>query len=146
MSDPNDPRKNQLKCKFEGLPDQVTTADRPLSKRRVGLISAPPTSITPSSTADIAMPVTSDQAGFTGRGVVGCLQQVFGISTGLVLVDTELTVACEIPFNLFARKLILTFINSNITADQAEGSVDFLAPSSSTLTGSCLLQISIFYF
>jgi hypothetical protein len=61
-----------------------------------------------------------------------------------------MTVACEIPLNLFAIKLILTFINSNLTADQVEGyvhgAVDFLQPSSSILTGSCLLQISIFYF
>ena len=83
MSDPNDPRENHLKRKFEELPDQ---ADRPRNKRRGGLrlefiisreistwiadggsiniarpSSAPPTLITPSSTvcmADIAMPVT----------------------------------------------------------------------------------------
>ena len=65
-------------------------------------------------------------------------------------VDTKMTVACEIPSNLFAIKLIFTFINSNLTADMVEGpvqgAVDFLQHSSSVLTGSCLLQISIFYF
>ena len=85
MSDPNDPRKNRLKRKFQELPDQVT--NRPLKKRRGGLrlefvlsdkyqpesadvssvdipppASAPPTLITPSLTicmADVAMAVTS---------------------------------------------------------------------------------------
>ena len=61
-----------------------------------------------------------------------------------------MTVACEIPLNLFAIKSIFTFINSNLTADIVEGSmqgaVDFLQHSFSVLTGSCLLQISIFYF
>jgi hypothetical protein len=37
MSDPNEPRKNHLKPKFEKLPDQVTIADRPRNKRRGGL-------------------------------------------------------------------------------------------------------------
>ena len=89
MSDPNDPRENHLKRKFEELPDQNTIADRPRNKHRGGLrlvhdlvlpdkyqpeaaddssintvrhSSAPPTLITPSSiicAADIAMPVTS---------------------------------------------------------------------------------------
>ena len=78
MSNPNDPRENHLKRKFEELPDQVMITDRPCNKRRGGLrlefmISwssidlarlsfALPTLITPSSTihaADIAMSVTS---------------------------------------------------------------------------------------
>ena len=71
-------------------------------------------------------------------------------NVGLVSVDTELTCACEIPVSLFAIKLTLTFINSNITVDQVEGTVqgavDFLEQPSPILTGSCLLQISIFYF
>jgi hypothetical protein len=45
-----------------------------------------------------------------------------------------MTVACEIPFNLFAIKLILTFINSNLAVDHVEGplqgAVDFLQQSS----------------
>ena len=60
-----------------------------------------------------------------------------------------MTVASEIPLNLFAIKLILTFIILNLTADQVgsvQGEVNFLQHSSSVLTGSCLLQISIFYF
>jgi len=61
-----------------------------------------------------------------------------------------MTVACEIPLNLFAIKLTLIFINSNLTVDQVEGPVkgvvDFLQHPSPILTGSCLLQISIFYF
>jgi len=60
-----------------------------------------------------------------------------------------MTVACEIPLDLFAVNLILTFINSNPTADQVEdtvqGAVDLQHPSP-ILTGSSLLQISIFYF
>ena len=65
-------------------------------------------------------------------------------------VGTEMTVACEIPLNLFATKLILTFINPNLPADQAEGPVggtaNFLQHTSPFLTGSYMLQISIFYF
>ena len=64
--------------------------------------------------------------------------------------ETETTVACEIPLNLFAMELTLSFIDSNPTVDQVEGlvqgAVDFLEQPSSILTGSCLLQISIFYF
>ena len=67
---------------------------------------------------------------------------------GLVPVGTEMTVACEIPLNLFAIKLTLSFINFNLTVDQVEGlvqgAVDFWEQPSSILTGSCLLQISIF--
>jgi len=33
MSDPNDPRENHLKGKFEELPDQVTIADHPRNKQ-----------------------------------------------------------------------------------------------------------------
>ena len=66
------------------------------------------------------------------------------------LVGTEMTVACEIPLNLFAIKLILTFINPNFTAGQVEGpaggAVNFLQHPSRILTGLCMLQISIFYF
>ena len=65
-------------------------------------------------------------------------------------MGTEMTVACKISLNMFAIKLILTFSNSNLTVDQVEGpvqgAVDFLQHSSPILTGSCLLQISIFYF
>ena len=61
-----------------------------------------------------------------------------------------MTVACEIHLNLFAIKLLLTFINSNLTGDQVagpvQGAVDFLQHSSPILTGSSLLQISTFYF
>ena len=66
-------------------------------------------------------------------------------------VGTEMTVfSCEIPLNLFAIKLVLTFINSNLTVGQVEGpvegAVDFLQHPYPTLTGSCFLQICIFYF
>ena len=65
-------------------------------------------------------------------------------------MDTEMTDACEIPLNQFAIKLILTSINSNISVGQVEGPVpgaaDFLQHPFAILTGSCLLQISIFYF
>ena len=65
-------------------------------------------------------------------------------------MGTEMTVACEIPLNLFAIKLILTFIDSNLSVDQVEGpvqgAVDFLQNPSPILTGSCLLQISILYY
>ena len=56
------------------------------------------------------------------------------------LVGSEMTVACEIPLNLFAIKLIFTFINPNLTADQIEGpagaAVNFLQHPSPILTGS----------
>jgi len=71
------------------------------------------------------------------------------LNVSLVLVDAEMTAACEIPLNLFAMKLMLTFLNSNLTADQVEGpvegAVNFLQHPSLILTGSCLPQISIFY-
>ena len=72
------------------------------------------------------------------------------LNIGLVSVDTKMTVACEIPLNLFAIMLPFTFINSNLTVDQVEGpvqgAVDFLQHSFAILTGSYLLQISMFYF
>ena len=72
------------------------------------------------------------------------------LNVGLVLVGAEMTAACEIPLNLFAIKLMLTFINSNLTVDQVEGCVEgavsFLHHPSSILTGSFVPQISIFYF
>ena len=46
------------------------------------------------------------------------------LNVGLVLASTEMTVACETPLNLFAMKLILTFINSNLTVNQVEGPVE----------------------
>jgi len=56
-------------------------------------------------------------------------------------LDTKTTFACEI-LNFLAMKLTLTFINSNLTVDQVEGSVqgavDFLQQPSSIFTGSCL--------
>ena len=65
------------------------------------------------------------------------------------VVDTEMTDACEISLDLFAIKLILTFINCNILVDEVEGpvqgAVDILQHPSSIMTGSCLLQISVFY-
>jgi hypothetical protein len=66
-------------------------------------------------------------------------------------VGMEMMVTCEIHFNLFAIKLTLNFINSNLlTVDQVEGpmqgAVDFVEQPSPILTGSCLLQISIFSF
>ena len=33
------------------------------------------------------------------------------LNVGLVSADTEMTIACEIPLNLFAINLILTFIS-----------------------------------
>ena len=58
-----------------------------------------------------------------------------------------MNVACEIHLNLFAIMLMLTFINSNLTVGQVEGPVQGAADTSSPiLPGSCLLQISIFYF
>ena len=66
-----------------------------------------------------------------------------------VSVGTKMTVACEIHFNLFAVKLILTLINSHPTADWVEGlvqgAVDILQHPSTALIGLCLLQISMFY-
>ena len=60
-----------------------------------------------------------------------------------------MTAASEIPLNLFAIKLILTFINSHLSVDQVEHSVqravDFLQNPSPILIGSCLLEISLFY-
>ena len=73
------------------------------------------------------------------------------LNVGLVSASTEMTVACEIPLqNLFAMKLILTFINLNLTVNHVEGpvegAIDILQNHSPILTGSCLLQIFIFYF
>ena len=71
------------------------------------------------------------------------------LNVGLVSAGTEMTVSCEISLNLFAINLIL-LINSYFTVDQIEvpvqGVVDFLQHPSPILTGSCLLQISIFLF
>ena len=72
------------------------------------------------------------------------------LNVGPVSVGTEMTAAGKMPCNLFAIKLILTLINSNITVDQVEGpvekAVDILQDPSPILTGLCLLKISIFYF
>ena len=68
----------------------------------------------------------------------------------MVPVGTEMPAACEMPLSLFAIKLILTFINVNLSVDQVEGLVqgadDFLQHTSCILTGLYLLQISIFFF
>ena len=65
------------------------------------------------------------------------------LNAGLVSAGIEMTVACKIPLNLFVIKLILTIVNSNLTADQIEGSVpgavDVFQHSSSISTGSSLL-------
>ena len=70
------------------------------------------------------------------------------VNVGLVSVGPEMAVACEIPLNLFAIKLILTFINSNLTVNlvegPVEGAVDILQHTSPILTGSCLLQTFLF--
>ena len=54
-------------------------------------------------------------------------------------MGTKAAVACEMPLNLFAIKLILTFINSNLSVDQVEGLVqgddNFLQNPSPILTG-----------
>ena len=72
------------------------------------------------------------------------------LNLGLASVGTEMTVACEIPWNFFAIKLILIFINSCLTVDQIEGpvqgAVDVWQHPSPILTGSCLPQTSIVYF
>ena len=60
-------------------------------------------------------------------------------------MGTEMAVACEIP--LFPIMSMLTFINSNITVGQVEGPVQGAVDiSSHIITGSSLLQVSIFYF
>ena len=65
-----------------------------------------------------------------------------------VSADTEMT-ACEIPLWQFAIKLILIFINLNLTVNQVEccveGAIDILQCSSPILTGSYLLQIFMSY-
>ena len=62
-------------------------------------------------------------------------------------MGTEMTVACEIPLNLFAIKLTLAFINSvDHVEGPVQGDVDFLHHPFSILTGSCLHHISVFYF
>ena len=69
------------------------------------------------------------------------------LNVGLDSVSAGMTVAREIPLNLFSIMLMLTFIDSNLTVGQVEcprqGAVDI---SSHTFTGSSLLQISIFHF
>ena len=68
----------------------------------------------------------------------------------IVSAGTEMTVACEISLNLFVINVILNFINSYLTVDQIEGpmqgAANFLQHPSPILTGSSLLQISMFYF
>ena len=64
------------------------------------------------------------------------------LNVGLDSVGVGMNVACEIPLNLFAIMLMLTFIHLNFTVG-LQGAVDI---SSHILTGSCLLQFSIFYF
>ena len=65
----------------------------------------------------------------------------------MVPVGTEMPAACEMPLSLFAIKLILTFINFNLSVDQVEeGPDDFLQHTYPILTGLYLLQISIFFF
>ena len=64
------------------------------------------------------------------------------LNVGLVSVGAEMTVPCEIPLNLFAIQLILTFINLKFPVDQVEGpvqAIDYLQHPSPILTGSCLL-------
>ena len=62
-------------------------------------------------------------------------------------VGVGMNVACEIPLNLFAIMLMLTLIHLNFTVGQVEGTVQGAVDISSyILAGSCLLQISIFYF
>ena len=72
------------------------------------------------------------------------------IAPVLNVVDTEMTDACKMSLNLFAIKLILTFINCNILVDEVEGpvqgAVDILPNPSVIMTGSCLLQISVLNF
>ena len=71
------------------------------------------------------------------------------LNVGLVSVGTGMTVACETSL-IFAIKLTLTFIHSNLTVDQVEGpvegAIDFLQHPSPILIGSCLPQILIFHF
>ena len=72
------------------------------------------------------------------------------LNIALVSVGTEMTVTCEIPLSLFVMRWMLIFINSNLTVDRVEGpkegAVNVLQQPSLISTGSCLLQISIFYF
>ena len=69
------------------------------------------------------------------------------LNAGLDLVGAGMNVACEKPLNLFPTMLMLTFVDSNLTVSQVEGPVQGAVDiSSCILTGSCLLQISIFYF
>ena len=58
-----------------------------------------------------------------------------------------MTVARELPLNLFSIMLMLTFIDSNLTVGQVEGAVQGIVDISSDIfTGSSLLQIAILYF
>ena len=69
------------------------------------------------------------------------------LNVGLDSVGVGMNVTCEIHLNLFSIVLMLTFINFNLTVGQVEGPVQGAVNTSSPiLTGSCLLQISIFYF
>ena len=67
------------------------------------------------------------------------------MEAGLMSVDTEMTVACEIQ--LACIKLTLSLIKSDLAVDQAEGplqeAVDYLQQSA---PGSSLLQIYLFSF
>ena len=67
------------------------------------------------------------------------------LDAGLDSVGAGMSVACEIPLNLFSVMLMLTY--SNLTVGQVEGPVQGVVDiSAHIITGSSLLQISIFYF
>ena len=69
------------------------------------------------------------------------------LNAGLDSVGVGMSVACEIPLNLFSIMLMLTFIDSNLTVGQVEGPVQGVVDISSDIfTGSSLLQIAILYF
>ena len=72
------------------------------------------------------------------------------LNVGLMSGGMEMTAASEIPLNLFAIKLILTFIHSNLIDNlvegPVEGAVDISQCSSPIVTGSCLLQTFLFQF
>jgi len=70
------------------------------------------------------------------------------MNVGLMSVDNEMPIACEIQ--PVCIKLTLSLINSDLAVDQAEHplqeAVDCLQQSAPILTGSYLLKIYIFSF
>ncbi|KIJ97279.1 hypothetical protein K443DRAFT_681665 [Laccaria amethystina LaAM-08-1] len=130
--------KEELTRSRSPMPQSADIANNDLARPS----SDPLILITPSSTiraADIAIPVTSDHLEVPEEGVVDHPQQVLPSSSDFLSshLPTSPPIAPTLNVGLLS------------TADQVGGPVggvvNLLKHPSSILTGSCLLQISVFY-